>query len=65
MLLEGEVDSALGGICSSAVVMMLTLCLTSFQTSTAPCRPDISESPELRQKSPLFQFAEVMFASYT
>lgn len=29
------------------------------EASTGPCRPDISESPELRQKSPLFQFAEI------
>ncbi|MBZ3879742.1 HMG box transcription factor BBX [Sciurus carolinensis] len=27
--------------------------------SSGTCRPDISESPELRQKSPLFQFAEI------
>jgi hypothetical protein len=39
--------------------------LSFFQASSGTCRPDISESPELRQKSPLFQFAEVMFASYT
>ncbi|CAH6792401.1 Bbx [Phodopus roborovskii] len=29
------------------------------EASTGPCRPDISESPEFRQKSPLFQFAEI------
>ncbi|XP_026642054.1 HMG box transcription factor BBX isoform X3 [Microtus ochrogaster] len=29
------------------------------EASTTPCRPDISESPELHQKSPLFQFAEI------
>ncbi|EGV96821.1 HMG box transcription factor BBX [Cricetulus griseus] len=33
------------------------------EASTGPCRPDISESPELRQKSPLFQFAEMCLAS--
>ncbi|GAB1300322.1 HMG box transcription factor BBX [Apodemus speciosus] len=30
-----------------------------FMASSGTCRPDISESPELRQKSPLFQFAEI------
>lgn len=29
------------------------------EASSGTCRPDISESPELRQKSPLFQFAEI------
>lgn len=29
------------------------------EASSGHCRPDISESPELRQKSPLFQFAEI------
>ncbi|EHH51006.1 hypothetical protein EGM_10318 [Macaca fascicularis] len=29
------------------------------EVSSGTCRPDVSESPELRQKSPLFQFAEI------
>ncbi|XP_015334040.1 HMG box transcription factor BBX isoform X1 [Marmota marmota marmota] len=29
------------------------------EMSSGTCRPDVSESPELRQKSPLFQFAEI------
>ncbi|XP_021565732.1 HMG box transcription factor BBX isoform X3 [Carlito syrichta] len=29
------------------------------EISSGTCRPDVSESPELRQKSPLFQFAEI------
>ncbi|XP_032756177.1 HMG box transcription factor BBX isoform X5 [Rattus rattus] len=29
------------------------------EASSGTCRPDNSESPELRQKSPLFQFAEI------
>ncbi|XP_023559871.1 HMG box transcription factor BBX isoform X2 [Octodon degus] len=29
------------------------------EISSGTCRPDASESPELRQKSPLFQFAEI------
>ncbi|EDK98122.1 bobby sox homolog (Drosophila), isoform CRA_a [Mus musculus] len=33
------------------------------EASSGTCRPDISESPELRQKSPLFQFAEMCLAS--
>lgn len=33
--------------------------LGTAEASTGPCRPDVSESPELRQKSPLFQFAEI------
>ncbi|TKC52350.1 hypothetical protein EI555_018708, partial [Monodon monoceros] len=31
--------------------------------SSGTCRPDVSESSELRQKSPLFQFAEMCLAS--
>ncbi|XP_036919239.1 HMG box transcription factor BBX isoform X3 [Sturnira hondurensis] len=33
--------------------------LGTSEISSGPCRPDASESPELRQKSPLFQFAEI------
>ncbi|XP_060054409.1 HMG box transcription factor BBX isoform X2 [Erinaceus europaeus] len=33
--------------------------LGSSEISSGTCRPDVSESPELRQKSPLFQFAEI------
>nr|XP_012632648.1 HMG box transcription factor BBX isoform X2 [Microcebus murinus] len=29
------------------------------EISSGTCRPDVPESPELRQKSPLFQFAEI------
>ncbi|KAK2503261.1 hypothetical protein MC885_019990 [Smutsia gigantea] len=29
------------------------------EVSSGTCRPDVSESPELRQKSPLLQFAEI------
>nr|XP_035130260.1 HMG box transcription factor BBX isoform X7 [Callithrix jacchus] len=29
------------------------------EVSSGTCRPDVSESPELPQKSPLFQFAEI------
>ncbi|XP_005386408.1 PREDICTED: HMG box transcription factor BBX isoform X2 [Chinchilla lanigera] len=29
------------------------------EISSGACRPDVPESPELRQKSPLFQFAEI------
>ncbi|XP_023383038.1 HMG box transcription factor BBX isoform X5 [Pteropus vampyrus] len=29
------------------------------EVSSGSCKPDVSESPELRQKSPLFQFAEI------
>lgn len=38
---------------------MMPSCFSFFQASSGTCRPDISESPELRQKSPLFQFAEI------
>ncbi|KAF6384414.1 BBX high mobility group box domain containing [Rhinolophus ferrumequinum] len=33
--------------------------LGTSEISSGTCRPDISESPEMRQKSPLFQFAEI------
>ncbi|XP_023610716.1 HMG box transcription factor BBX isoform X1 [Myotis lucifugus] len=33
--------------------------LGTSEMSSGSCRPDVSESPELRQKSPLFQFAEI------
>ncbi|XP_045041996.2 HMG box transcription factor BBX isoform X3 [Desmodus rotundus] len=33
--------------------------LGTSEISSSACRPDVSESPELRQKSPLFQFAEI------
>ncbi|XP_066203981.1 HMG box transcription factor BBX isoform X2 [Saccopteryx leptura] len=33
--------------------------LGTSEVSSGSCRPDVSESPELRQKSPLFQFAEI------
>ncbi|XP_022359508.1 HMG box transcription factor BBX isoform X4 [Enhydra lutris kenyoni] len=33
------------------------------EISSGPCRQDVSESPELRQKSPLFQFAEISSSS--
>nr|KAF6381286.1 BBX high mobility group box domain containing [Pipistrellus kuhlii] len=33
--------------------------LGTSEMSSGTCRPDVSESPELRQKSPLFQFAEI------
>ncbi|XP_008839642.1 HMG box transcription factor BBX isoform X2 [Nannospalax galili] len=33
--------------------------LGSPEISSGTCRPDVPESPELRQKSPLFQFAEI------
>lgn len=33
--------------------------LGTSEVSSGTCRPDISESPEMRQKSPLFQFAEI------
>ncbi|XP_053518997.1 HMG box transcription factor BBX isoform X6 [Artibeus jamaicensis] len=33
--------------------------LGTSEVPSSTCRPDASESPELRQKSPLFQFAEI------
>lgn len=33
--------------------------LGTSEISSGTCRPDVSESPEMRQKSPLFQFAEI------
>ncbi|XP_040477131.1 HMG box transcription factor BBX isoform X6 [Ursus maritimus] len=33
------------------------------EISSGSCRQDVSESPELRQKSPLFQFAEISSSS--
>nr|KAF6477177.1 BBX high mobility group box domain containing [Molossus molossus] len=33
--------------------------LGTSEISSGTCRPDVSESPEFRQKSPLFQFAEI------
>ncbi|XP_073929153.1 HMG box transcription factor BBX isoform X7 [Castor canadensis] len=33
--------------------------LGTSEISSGACRSDVSESPELRQKSPLFQFAEI------
>ncbi|XP_044107259.1 HMG box transcription factor BBX isoform X7 [Neovison vison] len=33
------------------------------EISSGACRQDVSESPELRQKSPLFQFAEISSSS--
>nr|KAF6473304.1 BBX high mobility group box domain containing [Rousettus aegyptiacus] len=33
--------------------------LGSPEVSSGTCKPDVSESPELGQKSPLFQFAEI------
>ncbi|XP_030881089.1 HMG box transcription factor BBX [Leptonychotes weddellii] len=33
------------------------------EISSGTCRQDVSESPELRQKSPLFQFAEISSSS--
>ncbi|XP_032708005.1 HMG box transcription factor BBX isoform X6 [Lontra canadensis] len=37
--------------------------LGTTEISSGPCRQDVSESPELRQKSPLFQFAEISSSS--
>ncbi|XP_036075429.1 HMG box transcription factor BBX isoform X6 [Rousettus aegyptiacus] len=37
--------------------------LGSPEVSSGTCKPDVSESPELGQKSPLFQFAEMCLAS--
>lgn len=33
--------------------------LSTPEISSGTCRPDVAESPEMRQKSPLFQFAEI------